>query len=155
MSPIRNADELKDAVGRTLGTTAWTDVTQALIDDFAELTGDRQWIHTDVERAREHADGGTTIAHGYLTLSLLPPLVDGLLNVTAVRGLNYGADKLRFLSPVPSGAKIRLTATVKDVAPQSGGWRTAIGCVVEVQDAQRPALVADLVFLFYFDDAAA
>ncbi|MGJ9413227.1 MaoC family dehydratase [Aeromicrobium sp. CF4.19] len=151
MVKIDDAAALTAMVGRDLGETGWIAIEQKLIDAFADTTGDHQWIHTDVERARREALGGTTIAHGYLTLSLLPRLVDDLLCVDAISGLNYGADGLRFLAPVPSGSRVRLRASVKDASPQGLGVRVVLAATLDLEGSERPALVADLIFLFFFE----
>lgn len=150
MVTVADAAALQDLVGRELGPTEWIVIEQGVINTFADLTHDHQWIHIDEERACREAPGGTTIAHGYLTLSLLPRLVGDLLSVEADRGLNSGADGLRFLSPVPSGARVRLRATVKDVKSHGSGTRLVLSSAVDLEGADRPALVADLIFLFYF-----
>src|SRR5258706_14812888 len=108
--------DLLKLVGKELGPSEWMTVDQAMIDKFAEATGDHQWIHVDVERAKREMPGGKTIAHGYLTLSLLPRMMPELLKVTKrSRGVNYGSNKIRFVSPVPAGARVRLRSTIKNV----------------------------------------
>src|SRR5213083_1878572 len=98
--------DLKEHIGRELGPSDWMTVDQAMIDRFAEATGDHQWIHVDVERAKREMPGGKTIAHGYLTLSLLPRLSHGILHIRKrSRGINYGSNKVRFTAPVPAGSR--------------------------------------------------
>src|SRR3954454_3718427 len=122
MRVFKNFDEIKAAVGSEIGVSDWLEVTQKRIDRFAEATGDNQWIHVDVERARRELPGGTTIAHGYLTLSLLPRLASTIVRVrTHARAINYGADKVRFTAPVPAGARVRLHQVLKGVEPVGGG----------------------------------
>ena len=112
-----------ELIGQELGPTEWLDVDQERIDRFADATGDHQWIHVDAERAAE-GPFGTTIAHGYLTLSLLPLLMSDTLNLTGYRmGINYGVNKVRFPAPVPSGSRIRATFTVQSVEEVPGGER--------------------------------
>jgi acyl dehydratase len=120
-----------------------------MIDAFAALTGDHQWIHVDVERARNEMPGGKTIAHGYLVLSLLPQMRVYKVERFA-RALNYGLDKLRFTGIVPSGSRIRQTQSIKAVERIEGGYRIVNACVIEVEHSQRPAIIADQV-LQYFD----
>lgn len=116
-----SAEELRAAVGERLGHSDWLEVDQKRIDLFAEATGDHQWIHVDPERAAK-GPFGTTIAHGYLTLSLLPVLVPQVLSVENVTmGVNYGTNKVRFPSPVPVGSRVRATAVLKEVAEAGGG----------------------------------
>ncbi len=140
--------DLSDRIGQELGISDWLVVDQSRIDRFAEVTEDRQWIHIDVERARL-AIGGT-IAHGLLTLSLLPALTASVLDLQGVsRGLNYGYDKVRFLSPVPAGARIRSRHVLKAVEPKAGGVAVTQTCTVEIEGADKPALVCDWVGVFY------
>src|SRR5437867_7737704 len=116
MLTVETPKDLKQHIGKTLGPSDWITVDQAMIDKFAEATGDHQWIHVDVERAKREMPGGKTIAHGYLTLSLLPRLSHGILHIRKrSRGINYGSNKVRFTAPVPAGSRVRLHQTLKDV----------------------------------------
>ncbi|MHC0430546.1 MaoC family dehydratase [Streptomyces sp. O3] len=146
-----SADELKAAVGEQLGTSEWLEIDQRRVDLFAEATGDRQWIHVDPEKAAQ-GPFGTTIAHGYLTLSLLPALVPQILRVEGVRmGLNYGTNKVRFPSPVPVGSRLRATAAVKEVVETpDGGVQLTTAVTVEREGGDKPACVAESVSRFYF-----
>ena len=140
--------ELLGAVGTELGPGEWMTIDQARIDLFAEATGDHQWIHVDPERA---ASGpfGTTIAHGYLTLSLLPALAAGLLEVSGVAmAVNYGLDRVRFLQPVPAGSRVRASAVVTGAEQTPLGIRLAQRVTVEIEGADKPALVADTLAVF-------
>lgn len=142
-------DELKGAIGEQLGTSDWLEIDQKRIDLFAEATGDHQWIHVDPEKA---AGGpfGTTIAHGYLTLSLLPVLVPQLMAVEGVRmGINYGTNKVRFPSPVPVGSRLRATGTVSDVTEVAGGFQLTLTVTVEREGSEKPVCVAESVSRFY------
>ncbi len=136
--------------GQTIGPSAWVKIDQAMIDRFADATGDHQWIHVDPARAAREAPGGTTIAHGYLTLSLLGKLMPQILEVQASRILNVGANRLRFLAPVPVDSRLRLAVTVLGSEPASGGLRVTCEARFEVDGAERPALIAEIIFL-YFD----
>src|SRR5467141_2941285 len=138
--------DLLKLVGRELGPSEWVTVDQALIDKFADATGDHQWIHVDVERAKREMPGGKTIAHGYLTLSLVPRLGQTLYRVKhRSRGLNYGSNRIRFTGQVPAGSRIRLRQKIKSVEPVDGGVRITSENTVEVEGATRPALVAETI----------
>jgi acyl dehydratase len=135
-----------DFAGRELGVSDWITVDQDRIDQFAACTGDRQWIHVDVERARRESPFGGPIAHGYLTLSLLAPLVMGLGIVPpdAAAGLNYGLDKVRFVTPVKAGARVRARVSLLSAEPQGGGRvLLKLNCTLEIEGAAKPALVAE------------
>lgn len=138
-------EEFASAVGQELGTSDWLTITQAMIDSFADATGDHQWIH--IERARaERSPFGTTIAHGFLTLSLIAQLRDQIYDVDGIAArINYGCDKLRFLEPVPSGGRVRLRLLLKALTPSRHGMRVDTGCTIELAGAPRPALVADQI----------
>jgi acyl dehydratase len=140
--------DLPSLAGTELGVTDWVTITQDQINAFADATGDHQWIHVDVERATKEMGG--TIAHGFLTLSLLPMLSAQLLAVSGVsRGVNYGLNKLRFTGMVPSGARVRLREKVLDVAEKSGGYQFTRECTVEIEGKDRPALVAEWVTILF------
>ncbi|MFE7812154.1 MaoC family dehydratase [Streptomyces sp. NPDC057433] len=144
-----SVDELKAAVGEQLGYTDWLEVDQKRVDLFAEATGDHQWIHVDPERA---ASGpfGTTIAHGYLTLSLLPLFGPQLLSVEGVKmGVNYGTNKVRFPAPVPVGSRVRATAKVAAVDEVGGGVQVTTAFTVEREGGDKPVCVAESVARYY------
>jgi acyl dehydratase len=144
---VRGIEGLKALQGKEIGPSEWREVTQEDIDTFAELTGDHQWIHTDVERAKKESPFGTTVAHGNLTLSLIDGLRIELLKSTGfVLGVNYGWNKVRFPAPVPSGSRIRATAEVVEVEDVGGGWfQIVTRFKVEVEGSDKPACVADSV----------
>ena len=137
---------LREFVGKELGVSAWTAVTQEMIDDFAETTGDRQWIHVDVERARRESPFGGPIAHGYLTLSLIGGLAQqvGVVPGDAAAALNYGLDKVRFLVPVKAGAKVRCRVVLSEAVDQGKG-RTLVKMTntIEIEGEEKPALIAE------------
>ena len=136
----------KQHVGRELGPSEWMTVDQSMIDKFADATGDHQWIHVDVERAKKDMPGGKTIAHGYLTLSLVPRLAATLSRVKKRRhGINYGSNKVRFINPVPAGGRIRLRQRIKDVESIQGGVRVTSEMSVELEGHDKPALVAEIL----------
>lgn len=137
------------APGTTLGPTAWRNVGQDDIDAFARLTGDRQWIHVDTERARRESPFGTTIAHGNLTLSLIDGFRDELVGAApraTTLGVNLGYDRVRFPAPVPAGSDVRATMEIIDVRARPDGWTEVVQrFTVEVRGGERPACVADSV----------
>lgn len=138
---------LRAAVGQELGVGSWFDVEQQRIDAFAEATGDRQWIHVDPERAA-WGPYGTTVAHGYLTLSLLPVLARSAFTVGNVRmSVNYGLDRVRFPEPVRSGSRIRARAHLVEVGDVASGTRAVVRLTVEIDGRDRPACVADSIRL--------
>jgi acyl dehydratase len=146
---VNSIEDLTALVGTHLGYSDYLTVTQEQVNLFAEATGDHQWIHVDPERA---AGGpfGHTIAHGYLTLSLVPVLLAGVLRVEGVAmGVNYGTNKVRFTSPVPVGADIRAGATLASIDEVTGGIQVALDVIVEVRDAPKPSCVAQVVFRYY------
>jgi acyl dehydratase len=139
--------ELEQGEERDLGATSWHTIEQRMIDLFAEATGDHQWIHVDSERAAA-GPFGTTVAHGYLTLSLLPLLMSELVSVSdATMGINYGTEKLRFTSPVPSGSRVRLHAKLARADRRGPGVVYTVGVEIEIEGQEKPALVGDVVYL--------
>ena len=149
MATIRLA-ELLNRVGRDLGTSDWIRVDQSMIDQFAECTGDRQWIHVDVERARKESPAGGTIAHGFLSLALIAPLAMevGLAPVDASAVLNYGLDKVRFINPVKCGDRVRLQVSVANAEAKDGGqYLVKSKAVLEIENLPSPALVAETLTL--------
>ncbi|MFJ6986985.1 MULTISPECIES: MaoC family dehydratase [unclassified Streptomyces] len=142
-------DDLRAAVGENLGYTDWLEVDQKRIDLFAEATGDHQWIHVDPERAAA-GPFGTTIAHGYLTLSLLPLFGPQLISVEGAKmGVNYGTNKVRFPATVPVGSRLRATATVAKVEDVTGGVQLTLAFVVEREGGEKPVCVAESVSRYY------
>jgi acyl dehydratase len=146
-------------VGRELGVSDWVTVDQDRIDQFAVCTGDHQWIHVDVERARRESPFGVPIAHGYLTLSLVAAMVMeiGVIPPDAATGLNYGLDKVRFIAPVKAAARVRTRANLLSAEPQSGRrMLLKLQCTLEIEGETKPALVAEvLCMLLAKPDAAA
>jgi acyl dehydratase len=151
MLVVEDIFQLKQHIGRELGPSDWLLVTQHQIDVFAELTQDRHWIHIDQDRARSEMPLGKTVAHGLLTLSLMPRLAETLLMVRRFRrGLNYGCNKVRFTAPVHPGSRIRLRQTIRDVADIEGGVRLILHNVVEIDtNRERPAMVAETIIQMY------
>jgi acyl dehydratase len=142
-------DEIKAAVGTEVGTSDWIEITQDRINKFAEATCDEQWIHVDQDRAKQEMPGGKTIAHGLLSLSLAPMFIRSVMGLKGLKTtLNYGADRIRYLSPVPAGAKLRGRVTIaeaEDVPP--AGLRVHYRLVIEIEGGPRPACVAELIAL--------
>jgi acyl dehydratase len=148
---VETPQDLREHIGRELGPSAWLTVEQSMIDKFAEATGDHQWIHVDVERAKREMPDGKTIAHGYLTLSLVPRMAATLVRVTKrSRGLNYGSNKIRFTNTVPAGARIRLRQRIANVEEVRGdAVRITSEMTVEIEGQERPALVAEIMAVQY------
>jgi acyl dehydratase len=147
--PELTLQELEQAGERELGATEWVTIDQRSIDLFAEATGDHQWIHVDPERA---TDGpfGQTVAHGYLSLSLIPALLEQLLRVSDARmGVNYGIEKVRFTAPVPSGSDVRLHAKLLSAERRGEGVLFRVGVTIEIRDQEKPALVGEVVYLTF------
>ncbi|HUN13078.1 MAG TPA: MaoC family dehydratase [Rhabdaerophilum sp.] len=150
MMILEQASDFAAHIGREIGVSDWVTIDQPMIDAFAALTGDDQWIHVDVDRARDELPGGRTIAHGYLVLSMLPRLSRSIYRVTRrARGINYGSDRVRFITPVPSGARIRARQTVLNAERVEGAMRIAMRSTVDVEGAQKPALVAETIAIIY------
>jgi acyl dehydratase len=151
MLTVERPHDMKALVGRELGPSEWITVDQPMIDTFADATGDHQWIHVDVERAKREMPGGRTIAHGYLTLSLVPRLAATLLRVEKRRhGINYGSNKVRFITPVPAGSRVRLRQVIANVEEVEGnGVRITSDMTIELEGAAKPALVAQTLSVQY------
>ena len=147
MRMVETPEALRALIGQELGVSDWLEVTQDLIDRFAEVTGDHQWIQVDVERAKREMPGGKTIAHGYLLLSLLPKLGAGIYKLSwPTRSINYGSDKVRIVNPVKAGARIRLRQSlvaVEDGAP--GAHRITVRQTLEIENEAKPAMIADTI----------
>jgi acyl dehydratase len=140
-------EDLRALQGQLVGPSGWREVTQEMIDQFADLTGDHQWIHTDVERAKVESPFGTTIAHGNLTLSLVDGLRQDLSEWSGFKlGVNYGWNKVRFPAPVPSGARVRCYLQIVEITDLGEGWHQVVTrFTVEVEGTEKPACVADSV----------
>ena len=146
---IAGTSGFREKIGQHLGNSPWHEVTQEQINAFADATGDHQWIHVDVERAKQ-GPFGAPIAHGYLTLSLGPALLPQVLHVDGISmGVNYGLNKLRFPSPVVVGSRVRLSATLDSVEDVAGGVQATIGLTFEIEGKDKPACVAEAVFRYY------
>jgi acyl dehydratase len=146
---ISNLDKFKDLVGTHLGYSDPMIVDQKTIDLFADATGDHQWIHVDPERSKD-GPYGTTIAHGYLTLSLIPALIGQVFLVENLTfGINYGCNKVRFAAPVPSGSSLRLGVAVASVEEIEGGVQVVIDTTLEIEGSAKPSCIAQVVYRYY------
>ncbi len=145
------SNELKATVGTEVGVSDWVEITQDRINKFAEATGDEQWIHVDTERAARESPGGTTIAHGLLSLSLIPMFIRSIIGVKGLKNtLNYGANRIRYLTPVPAGSRLRGRVTVTkadDVPPDA--LRVTYAVTIEIEGGKRPACVAEVIGQHY------
>jgi acyl dehydratase len=147
---IKGTDEFKARLGDHLGYSDWHEITQERVNQFADATGDHQWIHVDPERAKT-GPFGKTIAHGYLTMSLIPGVLHEVWKVDGMKmGLNYGINKLRFPSPVPVGSKVRADVTLANVEEVGGGgFQATLNVTVEVDGQDKPGCVAEVVYRYY------
>jgi acyl dehydratase len=149
MKTITGLDELKASEGEVLGTSDWHDVTQDAIDAFAEVTGDHQWIHVDVERAKE-TPFGATIAHGYYTLSLAPMFMEQVMSLEGFAfAVNYGLNRVRFPAPVPVGSRVRATVRLAQLEEIPGGAQMTLEMTFEVEGGEKPACVAQTLSRVY------
>jgi acyl dehydratase len=149
---ISSLDELRSLVGREVGAGDWFEVSQERINQFADATGDHQWIHVDVERAKAETPFGSTIAHGFLTLSLLSYLVSRTVQVKLPikMGINYGLNKVRFVSPVPAGARIRARVALQSLEDIPGGQQLVWAVTIEREGGEKPCCVAEWLVRQYF-----
>ncbi len=149
---INSYDEFAAYEGKELGKSEWFEITQERVNLFADATSDHQWIHVDVERARRESPYKGTIAHGYLTLSILPCLWEQIVDVRNIKMLvNYGMDKMRFGVPVPTGSKVRLTASLDAINNLRGICKAEIAFEIEVENQKKAALTGIATFLYYFN----
>jgi acyl dehydratase len=147
---VRNAAELETLVGQEVGVSGWVDITQERVNAFGASTNDEQWIHTDPVRAARESPFGGTVAHGFLTLSLLPGLLQDAVCMEDMRmGLNYGLDKVRFPAPVPVGSRVRGRVVLRSMAPVAGGHQLAWEITVECEGSEKPACVAEFLMRRY------
>ena len=144
---VNGIEEVRGLVGQTIGPSEWREVTQEDIDKFADVTGDHQWIHVDVERAKTESPFGTTIAHGNLTLCLCDSFRDQLFKAESgfKMGINYGWNKVRYTSPVPVGSKLRARVTLKDVVEVAGGLQNTFAVTIEREGGDKPVCIAEWV----------
>lgn len=142
--------DLPNLVGREVGVSDWVTIDQDRINKFADATGDHQWIHLDVERAKKELPGGKTIAHGYLTVSLIPWLTSNFLKIEGVtRGINYGSNKVRFTNMVPVGSRVRARSKMLSVEPRGGGMQITSEITIELEGEKRPACIAETIGIVF------
>ena len=147
---VDGVEGVQSLVGQHLGYSDYVEVTQEQVQQFADATGDQQWIHVDVERAKRESPFGGPIAHGYLTLSLIPSLLPEIVEISGFRmGVNYGTEKVRFPSPVPVGSRVRAGATLASATPFEGGIAMNMDVTVEIEGGTKPAMVATVVYRRY------
>lgn len=151
---VRSTDEAKALVGQELGVSGWVLVDQARIDRFAAATDDHQWIHVNPERAKIEMPGGKTIAHGYLLLSLMPALMDMIVELpTLQRAINYGLNKVRFKNPVPAGSRVRMRSVLVQAQKRAGALQVILENTLEIEGQEKPAFVAEVIALYFLGDA--
>jgi acyl dehydratase len=149
MIEIEGYDDIKGRVGEHFGYSPWVEISQEQVNRFADSTDDHQWIHVDVERAKDGPFGGT-IAHGYLTLSLTPALLNKVVRVTGYKlGVNYGLEKARFPAPVPVGAKVRMGVELAACDEVAGGYQLVWKVTHEVEGGAKPACVAEVIYRYF------
>jgi acyl dehydratase len=147
---IEGIEGLRALVGQEIGVSAWREIDQDLINRFADVTGDHQWIHIDVERAQRESPFGTTIAHGYLILSLVPAFNEEIFTVSGLKlVVNYGLNKVRFVSPVPAGSRLRMRGRLAELSEVAGGEQAILALTIEREGEEKPACVVEQVVRFY------
>ncbi len=152
MSPriVHTIDDARALVGQEIGVSDWILINQERINQFAAATDDHQWIHLDTERARREMPGGQTIAHGYLLLSLMPTLMDMVVEMpTLERAINYGLNKVRFKNPVPSGSRVRLRSALLQAQKRAGALQVVLENTLEIEGQSKPAFVAEIIALYF------
>jgi acyl dehydratase len=156
IAEAQGVEGVKELVGKQVGPSDWREVTQEVINDFAELSGDHQWIHVDIERAKKESPFGGTIAHGNLTLSMIDGFREDLISASGFQlGVNYGWNKIRFPAPVPAGSRVRASAEVVELDEvKDGWWQMVTRFTVEVEGSEKPCCVADSVARFLPDQGS-
>lgn len=155
MRVIKSIEDAKALIGEEVGLSDWTVIDQHRIDQFAEATSDHQWIHVDTERAAREMPDGKTIAHGYLTIALIPALTGDFVHVeNLARAVNFGLNKVRFYAPIPVGARLRGRATVLQARQRAGALILTSQVRIEVEGQKKPACVAETLGMFFFNEEA-
>lgn len=150
---VRSIEEAKALVGQEVGVSDWVLLDQARFNQFAAATDDHQWIHTDPERAKTEMPGGRTIAHGYLLLSLMPALMDMIVEFpTLQRAINYGLNKVRFKNPVPAGSRVRMRSVLLQAQKRAGALQVILENTLEIEGQEKPAFVAEIIALYFLGD---
>ena len=153
MRVIKSIEDAKALEGEEIGLSDWVVIDQHRIDEFAEATGDHQWIHVDTERAAEEMPNGKTIAHGYLILSLVPALSANFIEFeNLARAINFGANKVRFYTPVPAGVRVRARASALQTRRRAGALLLTSEVRIEVEDERKPACVAEILGMYFFNE---
>lgn len=147
---FKNLTEFKSMIGKELPYSDWLTITQEMINDFANATLDKQWVHVDVERAKKESPFKTTIAHGFMSLAMLSKMLEDLFQIDSVKmGLNYGLNKVRFPHPVPVNSRLQMQAIIKDIEDQHGGVKITFSCVVVIDGIEKPACVAEFLAMMF------
>lgn len=147
---FKNISEFKEMIGKELPVSDWIKVSQEMIDNFANATLDRQWVHIDVERAKRESPFKTTIAHGFMSVALLSKFLEDLIKVKSVKmGLNYGLNSVRFMNPVPVNSNLRLKSTIKNIEAHKHGVKVSFLCTIEIEGEEKPACVAEFLALLF------
>jgi acyl dehydratase len=151
MLQFKNLTEFKSMVGKELPSTEWYTISQEMINDFANATLDKQWIHVDEERAAKESPFKSTVAHGFMSVAMISRMLDGMFSVESVKmGLNYGLNKVRFPNPVPVNSNLRMLATIKDIEDmENNGVKVIFTCVIEIQGKKKPACYAEFLAVLY------
>ncbi len=150
---IRTLEDAKALEGQEIGVSRWLVIDQERINQFADATDDHQWIHTDPERAAKEFPLGTTCAHGYLTISLIPALIEGMVEFPGLeRLINYGINKARFRSMVPSGSQVRMRATLRSAKKRAGALQAILECDIEMEGHMRPVASAEVIVMYFLKD---
>ena len=147
---FKNIDAFKEMLGKELPNSEWISVTQQMIDDFANATFDKQWVHIDVERAKKESPFKSTIAHGFMSVALLSKFLEDIIKIESIKmGLNYGLNTVRFMNPVPVNSKLRLISSIKNIEDHRLGVKVTFSCTVEIDGEKKPACVAEFLALFF------
>ena len=147
---FENISDLKNEIGKELPISPWITVTQQMINDFANATLDKQWVHVDVERAKRESPFKATIAHGFMSVALLSKFLEDLIIIKSIKmGLNYGLDYVRFMNPVPVNSNLRLKSVIKNVEDHKHGVKVSFSCTVEIEGEEKPACVAEFLTLLF------
>jgi acyl dehydratase len=147
---FKNIDQFRSMIGKELPTSNWISISQEMINDFANATLDKQWVHVDVERAKVESPYKSTIAHGFMSVALLSKFLEDLIQIESIKmGLNYGLNYVRFMNPVLVNSKLRLKSAVKDIENHKNGIKVTFSCTVEIEGEEKPACVAEFLTLLF------
>ena len=151
MLQFKNLSEFKFMVGKELPSTEWYTISQQMINDFANATLDKQWIHVDEERAAKESPFKSTVAHGFMSVAMISRMLEGMFSIKSVKmGLNYGLNKVRFPNPVPVNSNLRMLASIKDIEEiENNGIKVTFTCVIEIQGKKKPACYAEFLAVLY------